>query len=71
LWRLEVAAAELQLSFVIKGNAWLKRTFLPMATILALYHKHMKLVKPFTHTCYCVVRQKRFLISRFAERKSS
>jgi len=36
------------LCFVIKRNAWWQRTFLPMATILALHHKHMKLVKPFT-----------------------
>ena len=33
---------------VIKCNVWWKRTFLPLATILALHHKHMKLVKPFT-----------------------
>jgi len=34
---LEVAAAELQLCFVTKGNLWWKRTFPPMATILALH----------------------------------
>ena len=40
---LEVAATELHLCFVIKGN-----TFLPVATIVVLHHKHMKLFKPFT-----------------------
>jgi len=45
---LEVAATELHLCFVIKGNVWWKRTFLPMATIVVLHHKHMKLFKPFT-----------------------
>jgi len=42
--------------------------FPPKATILLLHHKHMKLVKPFTvyTTCYCAVRQKRFLSSGFA-----
>jgi len=44
----EVAAAELHLCFVIKGNVWWKRTFLPMVTIVVLHHKHMKLFKPFT-----------------------
>ena len=45
---LEVAATELHLCFVIKGNVWWKRTFLPMATIVVLQHKHMKLFTPFT-----------------------
>jgi len=45
---LEVAAADLHLCFVIEGNVWWKRTFLPMATIAVLHHKHMKLFKPFT-----------------------
>jgi len=45
---LEVAAAELHLCFVIKGNAWWKRTFHPMVAIVVLHHKHMKLFKPFT-----------------------
>ena len=45
---LIVAAAELLLCFVTKGNEWWKRTFLPMVTIVALHHKHMKLFKPFT-----------------------
>jgi len=45
---LEVTATELHLCFVIKGNMWWKRTFLPMATIVVLHHKHMKLFKPFT-----------------------
>jgi len=45
---LEVAATELHLCFVIKGNMWWKRTFLPMATIVVLHHKHMKLFKQFT-----------------------
>jgi len=38
---LEVAAAELHLCFVIKGNVWWKSTFLPMVTIV-------KVFKPFT-----------------------
>jgi len=33
---VEVAAAELDLCFVINGNVW-KRTFLPMVTIVVLY----------------------------------
>jgi len=45
---LEVAATELHVCFVIKGNMWWKRTFLPMASIVVLHHKHMKLFKPFT-----------------------
>jgi len=45
---LEVAAAELHLCFVIKGNVWWKRTFLPMVTIVVLHLRHMKLFKPFT-----------------------
>jgi len=45
---LEVAATELHLCFVVKGNVWWKRTFPPMATIVVLHHKHMKLFKPFT-----------------------
>jgi len=45
---LEVAATELHLCFAIKGNLWCKRTFLPMATIVVLHHKHMKLFKTFT-----------------------
>jgi len=49
LWcSLEVAATELQLCFVIKGNVWWKPTFFPMVTIVVLHHKHMKLFKPFT-----------------------
>ena len=38
---LEVAAAELHLCFVIKGNVWWKRTFLPVVTIVVPF-------KPFT-----------------------
>jgi len=34
--------------FVIKGNVWWKRTFLPMVTIDVLHHKNMKLFTPFT-----------------------
>ena len=45
---LEIAAAELHLCFVIKGNMWWKRTFLPMVTIVVLHYKYMKLFKPFT-----------------------
>ena len=45
---LEVAAAELHVCFVIKGNVWWKSTFLPMVTVVVLHHKHMKLFKPFT-----------------------
>ena len=45
---LEVAATELHLCFVIKGNVWWKRTFLLMVPIVVLHHKHMKLFKPFT-----------------------
>ena len=55
---LEAAATELHLCFVIKGNVWWKRTFLPMATIFVLRHKHMKLFKPFTpHVIACSVRK--------------
>ena len=43
---LAVAAAELHLCFVIKGNLWWKRTF-PMFTFVVLHHKHLKLFKPF------------------------
>ena len=43
----EVAATELHLCFVIKGNMRWKRTFLPMVTIAVLHYKHMKLFKPF------------------------
>jgi len=46
---LEVAATDLHLCFVIKGNVWWKLIFLPMVTIVVLHHKHMKLFKPFTH----------------------
>jgi len=45
---LEVAATELHLCFVIKGNVWWKRTFFLMVPIVVLHHKHMKLFKPFT-----------------------
>jgi len=45
---LEVAAAELHICFIIKGNVWWKRTFVRMVTIVVLHHKHMKLFKPFT-----------------------
>ena len=45
---LEIAAAELHLCFVIKGNPWWKRTFLPMVTIVVLHYKYMKLFKLFT-----------------------
>jgi len=49
LWcSLEVAATELHLCFVIKGNVWWKRTFLRMVTIAVLHHKHTKLFTPFT-----------------------
>jgi len=44
---LEVAADQLHLCFVIKGNLWWKRTFLPIVTIVALHHKHLKLFNPF------------------------
>jgi len=40
-----------------------------MATNLALHHKHMKLVKPFTPMLLRVPSEK-VLISRFVERKS-
>jgi len=55
--------------FIIKGNVWWMRTFLPMATILALHHKHMKLVKRLHHMLLRVP-SKMFLISRFVEQKS-
>ena len=45
---LQVAAAELHLCFVRKGNVWWKRTFLRMVTIAVLHHKHTKLFTPFT-----------------------
>ena len=44
---LQVAAAELHLCFVIKGNVWWKRTFLSMVAIVMLHHEHMNLFKPF------------------------
>jgi len=44
---LGVAAAELRLCFVIKGNAWWKRTYPPTATILAFHHQHMKLLSDY------------------------
>jgi len=46
---LEVAATDLHLCSVIKGNVWWKLIFRPMVTIVELHHKHMKLFKPFTH----------------------
>jgi len=42
---LEVAAVELHLCFVIQGNVWWKRTFLPMVTIVVL--RHMKPFNPY------------------------
>jgi len=42
---LEVVAVELYLCFVIKGNLWWKRTFLPMVTIVVLHYKYIKLFK--------------------------
>ena len=57
---LEVAAAELHLCFVIRGNVWWKRAFLPMVTTVVLDHKHMQLFKHFYTACYCVVHHKRF-----------
>jgi len=48
LCSLEVAADELHLCFDIKGNVWWKRAFLPMATIVVLHHKYMKLFRLFT-----------------------
>jgi len=44
----EVVAAEQHLCFVIKGNVWWKRTFLPMVTIVVLHHNYMILFKLFT-----------------------
>jgi len=46
---LGAAAAELhRYCFVIKGNVWWKRTFLPVVTMVVLHQKHMKPFKPFT-----------------------
>jgi len=46
---LDLAAAELhRYCFVIKGNVWWKRTFLPVVAIAVLHHKQMKPFKPFT-----------------------
>jgi len=60
---LEIAAAKLHLCFVIKANLWWKRTFLPMATTVVLYHKYMKLFTALTQYtagyCVAVVHQKR------------
>jgi len=42
------SAAELHFCFVKMGNVWWKCTFLPIATIVMLHHKHMELFKPFT-----------------------
>ena len=36
---LEVAAAELHICFVIKGNVRWKRTFVRMVAIVVLHHK--------------------------------
>jgi len=44
----EVAVTELHLCFVVKGNVWWKRTFLPIVTIVVLHHVCMKLFNPFT-----------------------
>jgi len=44
---LEVAAAELHLCFVIKGNVWWKRTFLSVVAIVVYHHKQIKLFKSF------------------------
>jgi len=51
---LEVAATELHLCFVIKGNVWWKRTFLPMVTITVLHHKHVKQFTPFAFTPHVI-----------------
>jgi len=45
---LAVAQTNRDFCFVIKGNVWWKRTFLPIATIVVLRQKHMKLAKSFT-----------------------
>jgi len=45
---LEVAAAELHICFVIKGNVRWKRTYVRMVAIVVLHHEHMNLFKPFT-----------------------
>ena len=57
---LEVAAAELHLCFVIKGKVWWKRVFLPMVTIVVLYHKYMKLFKVFAPHVIAWFARKRF-----------
>jgi len=69
---LEVAAAELHLCFVIKGNVWWKRTFLPMVTIVVLRHKYMKLFKLFTPHVIAWSTRKGFnlLICRMKEQKA-
>ena len=65
---LEVAAAELHLCFVIKGNVRWKRTVLPVVTIFVLHKKYMKLFKLFTpHVIAWSARK--VLISRFVEPK--
>ena len=56
---LEVAAAEPNLCFVIKGNMYWKRTFLPMVTIVVTSQTYEAVLAIYT-TCYCVIRQKRF-----------
>jgi len=69
---LEAAATELHLCFVIKGKVWWKRTFLPMATIAVLHHKHMKLFTPFTPHVIARSVRKRFnqSIRRTKEQKT-
>jgi len=56
---LVVAAAELHLSFVIKGNVWWKRTFfrwlLSLCYIINIWSDSSHL-----YHMHCVVRQKRF-----------
>jgi len=67
---LEVAAAEVHLRFVIKGNVWWKGTFLAIVNVVVLHHKHMKLSSNLHHMLLRGPSEK-VLISRFVERKSS
>jgi len=53
--------AELWPLFHHKDNLWWKRTFIPMATMVVLHHKHMKVsMSSHLHHVLCVFPQKRF-----------
>jgi len=67
---LEDAATELHLCFVIKGNVWWKRTFLPMRWLLSLCYINTWSYS--SHLNHVLLRgpSEKVLISRLVERKS-